>query len=153
MPDINPVWREELWIGTEYSNSSWTYKKLCAGIQGAPWSSNEQIQQYFFMCGNGFAHNEVTGIAPEIQVTGRRVVGDDAQDYIMSKQFALGANRKSSVKYIANGKQYIANCTICDIVCFGGESTDGSPFSCNIRLNGAPTVTDYPPAQTVTNPQ
>lgn len=140
MPDINAVWQDELWIGTAFSTNTWTYKKLCAGIQGAPWSANEQIQQFFFMCGEGFAHNEVTGMAPEIQVTGRRVVGDDAQDYVVGTQFTLGSGRKSSVKLISNGKQYIADCTICDVVCFGGNSTDGAPFSFNIRLNGKPTV-------------
>ena len=148
MPDINPVWEESLSIGTAFANDAWTYSPVCAGIQGTPWSSNEQIQQYFFMCGEGHAHNEVTGIAPEIQVTGRRVVGDTAQDYIVSKQFTLGKGRKSSLKLVANGKQYVCDCTICDVVCFGGETTDGSPFSFNIRLNGKPTVTDYTPAQT-----
>ena len=146
MPDINPVWQDELWIGTAYSTNTWTYKKVCAGIQGAPWSNNEQLQQYFFMCGNGFADNEVTGAAPEINVTGRRVVGDDAQDYIVGKQFSFGANRKSSVKLISNGKQYVCDCTICNIVVLGGQATDGSPFSFDIRLNGAPMVTEYPPA-------
>lgn len=142
MPDINAVWEDELYIGTAYSNSAWTYSKVCAGIQGSPWSANEQIQQFFFMCGEGFAHNEVTGMAPEIQVTGRRVVGDDAQDYVVGKQFTLGKDRKSSVKLISNGKQYVADCTICDVVCFGGNSTDNAPFSFNIRLNGKPTATD-----------
>ena len=144
MPDIKPVWSEQLWIGTAYTNNAWTYSALCAGIQGAPWANNEQIQQYFFMCGEGFAHNEVTGAAPEITVTGRRVVGDAAQDFVAGLAFALGANRKSSVKYIANGKQYIADCTICDVVILGGQATDGAPFSFNIRLNGKPTVSDAP---------
>lgn len=150
MPDINAVWEEKLSIGTAYSNSTWTYAALCAGIQGMPWSGNEQIQQYFFMCGEGYAHNEVTGMAPEIQVTGRRIVGDAAQDYIMGAQFTIGKDRKSSVKYIAGGKQYVCDCTICDVVVFGGNATDGAPFSCNIRLNGKPTVTDAPSSGTST---
>ena len=141
MPDINAVWADSLEIGVSQSQSTWTYAPLCAGIQQFPWSGNEQIQQYFFMCGEGYAHNEVTGMAPEIQVSGRRVVGDTAQDYIVGAQFALGSGRKTSVKYISGGKQYVADATICDVVCFGGSSTDGAPFSCNIRLNGKPTVT------------
>lgn len=141
MPDINAVWADSLEIGVSQSQSAWTYAPLCAGIQQFPWSGNEQIQQYFFMCGEGYAHNEVTGMAPEIQVSGRRVIGDTAQDYIVGAQFTLGSGRKTSVKYTSGGKQYVCDGTICDVVCFGGPSTEGAPFSCNIRLNGKPTVT------------
>ena len=58
---LNPVWANELWIGTEYSSSSWSYAKLCKGIESMQFQPNEQNQQYFFICGEGFAHNEVTG--------------------------------------------------------------------------------------------
>lgn len=139
---LNPVWANEVHIGTAYSSNAWTYKKLCAGIEGMTFNSNEQNQQYFFLCGEGFAHNETTGAAPEIQITGRRIVGDDAQDYIVSKQFALGTDRNSSVKIIAEGKQIVCDCTIGEVVSFGGNSLDVNTFSCTLRLNGEPTVTD-----------
>lgn len=145
---MDAVWVNELYIGTEYTPGSgsaagtWTYSKLCKGIEGMTFNSNEQNQQYFFLCGNGFAHNEVTGGAPELQVTGRRIVGDAAQDYIVGKQFALGADRNSSVKIISGGKQIICDCSIGDVVSFGGQTLDVNSFGCTIRFNGAPTVTD-----------
>lgn len=139
---MDAVWVNELYIGTALSSSTWTYAKLCAGIEGMTFNSNEQNQQYFFLCGGGFAHNEVTGGAPELQVTGRRVVGDTAQDYIAGLQFTLGEDRNSSVKIIAGGKQIICDCSIGDIVSFGGNTLDVNTFSCTIRFNGAPTITD-----------
>ena len=145
---MDAVWVNELYIGTEYTPGSgsaagtWTYSKLCKGIEGMTFNSNEQNQQYFFLCGNGFAHNEVTGGAPELQVTGRRSVGDAAQDYIVGKQFALGSDRNSSVKIISGGKQIICDCSIGDVVSFGGQTLDVNSFGCTIRFNGAPTVTD-----------
>lgn len=142
---MDAVWVNELYIGTSATTATppvWTYAKLCKGIEGMTFNSNEQNQQYFFLCGNGFAHNEVTGGAPELQVTGRRIVGDDAQDYIVGKQFALGADRNSSVKIIAGGKQIICDCSIGDVVSFGGNTLDVNTFSCTIRFNGTPTVTD-----------
>lgn len=145
---MNPVWINELYIGTAYTAGSggaagtWTYSKLCKGIEGMTLNSNEQNQQYFFLCGNGFAHNEVTGSAPEIQITGRRVEGDTAQDYIVGKQFALGTDRNTSVKIIAGGKQIICDCSIGDVVSFGGQTLDVNTFSCTLRFNGTPTVTD-----------
>lgn len=141
---MDAVWVNELYIGTALSGTpaTWTYSKLCKGIEGMTFNSNEQNQQYFFLCGNGFAHNEVTGGAPELQITGRRIAGDAAQDYIVSKQFALGTDRNSSVKIISGGKQIICDCSIGDVVSFGGQTLDVNSFGCTIRFNGTPTVTD-----------
>ena len=139
---FNPVWANEIHIGTSVSSSTWTYAKLCKGIENMSLTANETAQQYFFLCGEGFAHNEVTGGAPEIQISGRRIVGDDAQDFIVSKQFSLGSDRNSSVKIIAEGKQMVCDCTIGNITSFGGQTLDVNAFGCTIRFNGKPVVTD-----------
>ena len=145
---MNANWVNELYIGTEYTagtggaEGTWTYAKLCKGIEGMNFSENEQNQQFFFLCGEGFAHNETTGAAPELVITGRRIVGDAAQDYIAGKQFLLGAERNSSVKIIAEGKQIICDCTIGNITSFGGDTLNVNAFGCTIRFNGKPTVTD-----------
>ena len=147
MSELNPVWENEIWIGTEASTATppvWTYKKLCKGIESVSFTPNEQNQQYFFLCGNGFAHNEVTGGAPELTVTGRRIAGDDAQDFICGKQFALGNDRNTSVKIIAEGKQIICDATIGDVTSFGGNTLDVNSFGCTIRFNGNPTITTAP---------
>jgi len=150
---LNPVWKEKFYIGTEYTagsggaEGSWTYAPLCKGIESVEPTVNEQNQQYFFLCGQGGADNEVTGIAPEYAVSGRRIIGDAAQDHIVSLRYALGDARKSSMKveiYNAAGtlvETIVASCTITDIVDFGGNTTDNEPFSCTLRVNGLPTVT------------
>lgn len=142
---FNPVWANQIEIGTTATTADppvWTYSKLCKGIQGMTFNVNENNQQFNFLCGNGFAHNVVTGAAPEIQITGRRIKGDDAQDYIVGKQFSLGTDRNSSVKITAEGKVITCDCTIGDVVSFGGNTIDVNNFSCTLRLNGVPTVTD-----------
>jgi hypothetical protein len=142
---MNANWVNEIYIGTSATTADppvWTYAKLCKGIESMEFNENEQNQQYFFLCGQGFAHNETTGAAPELVISGRRIVGDDAQDYIASKQFALGTDRNSSVKIVAEGKQIICDCTIGAITSFGGSTLDVNTFGCTIRFNGAPTVTD-----------
>ena len=141
---MDAVWVNELYIGTAESSGTWTYSKLCKGIESMSFSENEQNQQYFFVCGEGFAHNEVTGAAPELVVTGRRIVGDAAQDYICGKQYLLGTDRNSSVKIISGGKQITCDCTIGAITSFGGNTLDVNSFGCTIRFNGKPTVTDAP---------
>ena len=139
---MDAVWVNELYIGTSESNGEWTYSKLCKGVENMTFAENEQNQQYFFVCGQGFAHNETTGAAPELQVSGRRVVGDTAQDYIAGLQFKLGEDRNSSVKIISGGKQIVCDCTIGNITSFGGQTLDINAFGCTIRFNGKPTVTD-----------
>ena len=145
---MNPVWANELYIGTEYTPGSgstegtWTYAKLCKGIESMELSTNEQNQQFFFLCGEGFASNETTGAAPQLTCSGRRIVGDTAQDYIASKQFSLGADRKTSVKVIAEGKQIVCDATIGDLATFGGQTTDVNQFNVTLYFNGKPVVTD-----------
>ena len=139
---MNPNWVNEIYVGTAESSGTWTYAKLCAGIESMEFSENEQNQQYFFLCGNGFAHNEVTGSAPELVISGRRIVGDTAQDYIAGLQFELGSDRNTSVKIIAEGKQIICGATVGAITSFGGSTLDVNAFGCTLRFNGAPTVTD-----------
>lgn len=139
---FNPVWANSIEIGTSESSGTWTYSPLCEGIESMTFNSNEQNQQYFFLCGEGFAHNETTGAAPELQISGRRIVGNAAQDYIAGKQFALGTDRNSSIKITAEGKVITCACSIGDVVSFGGSTLDVNTFSCTIRFNGEPTVTD-----------
>lgn len=145
---MNANWVNELYIGTSYTPGSggaagtWTYAKLCKGIESMEFNENEQNQQYFFLCGEGFAHNETTGAAPELVVSGRRIAGDAAQDYIAGLQYELGTDRNTSVKIIAEGEQIICDATVGAITTFGGSTLDVNAFGCTIRLNGKPTVTD-----------
>lgn len=151
-PNLNPEWTVKMSIGTEFTPGSsgqpgtWTYAQLCAGIESINPSVNEQNQQAFYMCGQGGANNEVTGIAPEYDVSGHRVHGDAAQDYISGLRYKLGQDRKSSMKveiydHTTLVETVTADCTITDIVDFGGNATDLVPFSCKLRVNGLPTVT------------
>ena len=150
MVHINPVWKEKFFIGTELSTGStptWTYSPLCEGITGITPSVNETTQTYHFMCGNGGADNEVTAIAPQYAVAGRRIHGNAAQDYIAGLCYALGDDRKSSMKIELYDTSdtlvatIVADCTITDIVDFGGNTEENEPFSCTLRVNGLPTVT------------
>ena len=142
---MDAVWVNELYIAiapaaTEGGEPTWA--KLCKGIEGMTFTENEQNQQYFFICGEGFAHNETTGAAPELAITGRRIVGDAAQDYIAGMQFKLGTDRNSQAKVISGGKQMVCACSIGGITSFGGNTLDVNAFGCTIRFNGKPVVTD-----------
>jgi hypothetical protein len=142
---MNANWVNQIEIGTSATTADppvYTYSKLCKGIEGMEFAENEQNQQFFFLCGEGFANNETTGAAPELTITGRRIVGDAAQDYIAGLQFKLGSDRRTSVKITAEGKVITCDCTVGAITSFGGQTLDVNAFGCTIRFNGKPTVTD-----------
>lgn len=142
---MNANWVNQIEIGTTATTADppvYTYNKLCKGIESMEFNENEQNQQFFFLCGEGFANNETTGAAPELTITGRRIVGDAAQDYIAGLQFKLGSERRTSVKITAEGKVITCDCTIGGITSFGGQTLDVNAFGCTIRFNGKPTVTD-----------
>ena len=145
MPELPAVWNGDLYIGTAYSNDAWTYNKLCKGVKSFNYNPNEVVKTEHYICGEGGANTEVTGLAPVIPVTCDRVVGDTAQDYIVGLITKLGKDRKSSVKVIQDGVQIICDCTITNIVPFGGNATDLKAFSCEIHLNGIPTVSAVTP--------
>ena len=78
------------------SEPSETYSPLCDGIDNLAEALNEVVQQYFFLCDKGFARNHVTGMAPSYTLTGRRIMGDTAQDFIFTKKYGLGADRQTT---------------------------------------------------------
>ena len=142
---MNANWVNKIEIGVSATTADppvYTYADLCKGIESMEFNENEQNQQYFFLCGEGFAHNEVTGAAPELVISGRRIVGDTAQDYIAGLQFKLGSERNTSVKITAEGKEITCNVSVGAITSFGGSTLDINSFGCTLRFNGKPTITD-----------
>lgn len=140
-------------IGTEKSgeapSETWTYSELAEGFDNIAEALNETVQQYFFLSDGGFAKNHVTGMAPAFTLTGRRVIGDAAQDYIFSKKYSLDTERQSSFKLeyadAKGAKQTITcNCTLCNIQEWSGATTDDSAISVEIRFDGKPQKTSAP---------
>ena len=127
-------------------SETWTYAPLEDGWDNLAEALNEVVQQYQFLKNKGFATNHVTGMAPAYTLTGRRVVGDQSQDYIFEKKYGLDTERQSSLKLEYNNaegtKQTITcNCTLCNIQEFSGASTDDSAVSVEIRFDGKPVIT------------
>lgn len=154
MPDtintaLQPVWKTRLFVDVTPSAGTPSYAPLCAGIENMEEAINEQSKQYYFMDGEGFAHNEVNAMAPTFSLQGRRVHGDAAQDFIEGLKYAPAEARKTSIQLISTqtigstDKMLTITCpaTITSISTFGGTARDNSPFHVTFSLNGKPTVT------------
>ena len=137
-------------IGVSENTGVWTYAELDATWDNLTEALNEVIEQWFPAASAGFADNEVTGMAPVYTLTGKRIIGNTAQDYLFSKKYSLGTNRRSSLRITkarADGTNHTVTCpcTFCNLVEIAGASTNGSQFSAELRLNGAPTLSDTLP--------
>lgn len=140
-------------IGTvksgEAPSETWTYSELMNGFDNIAEALNETVQQYFFLSDGGFSKNHVTGMAPAFTLTGRRVLGDPAQDYIFSKKYGLDTERQSSFKLEytdAEGatQTITCDCTLCNIQEWSGATTDDSAISVEIRFDGKPKASSTP---------
>lgn len=146
---LQPVWRTKLSIDTAPTGGP-TWSELRAGIENIEEAVNDQTKQYFFMGDEGFAHNEVNGMAPTFTLSGRRVMGDAAQDYIDGKKYATAEERKTRVKLESSctvgstTKTVTVTCpaTMTAISTIGGATTDNSAFSVTFSLNGKPERTE-----------
>lgn len=132
-------------INTAASGASAVYSELADGIDNIAEALNEVVQQYFFLKDNGFAQNHVTGMAPAWTLTGRRVLGDAAQEFIFGNKYGLDTNRQTTFKLeytnASNATVTITvPCTICNIQEFSGATTDDAAISFEIRFDGHPTV-------------
>ena len=140
-------------IGTQKSGEApsvtWTYSPLLAGIDNIAEALNETVQQYFFMADAGYARNHVTAMAPAFTLTGKRIMGDPAQEFIFGAKYGLDTGRQSSFQLEntnAEGKKVTAtcDCTICNIQEWSGATSDDSAISFELRFDGKPKVTTTP---------
>lgn len=135
----------ELEIDTTPFASSRTWVPVCDGFNNLTEALNEQVQEYFFLCGKGFGSDEVTGIHPAIQLTGVRKIGDAAQDFIFGNRLNLMEARKTNLRLsLANADgtvtRYTNKVTMKNVSSFGGATTDGAAVSVDFSFNGRPVV-------------
>ena len=130
-----------------------TWAVFGEGIENLAEALNEVVQQYFFFARKGYADNYVTGMAPAYTCTGRRIIGDPAQDWIFNpaRKFGLMAERNTNFRLSvgqADGtvSQITCGVTIANVTDLGGATTDGSAVSFEVRFNGKPTLATITPS-------
>lgn len=133
----------ELEIDTTPFASARTWAPVCDGFNNLTEALNEQVQEYFFLCGKGFGSDEVTGIHPVISLTGVRKIGDAAQDFIFGNRLNLMEGRKTYLRLsLANADgtvtRYTNRVTMKNVSSFGGATTDGAAVTVDFSFNGRP---------------
>lgn len=144
-------------IDTTPNGQQRTWEQFGNGIENFSEALNEVVQQYFFFADKGYARNYVTGMAPAYTCTGRRIIGDPAQDYIFdaARKYGLMVERNTNFRISvgnADGtiNQIVCPVTLANMTDLGGGTTDGSAVSFEVRFNGKPTLTTIAPSSTLT---
>jgi hypothetical protein len=122
-----------------------TWTNVCDGFNNFSEALNDQVQEYFFLCGKCFGTSEVTGIHPTFTLSGVRKIGDPAQDFIFAQRYNLMQGRHTNIRYsIMDGAgtvtRYTVPVTMTNMQAFGGATTDGSAVSVDFAFNGRPLV-------------
>ena len=138
----------ELEINTTPDLSTPTYAVLGDGINNLSEALNEVKQQMYYLINKGFGQTEITAMHPAITLTGNRLHGDTAQNYIFGLKYQLGSARKTDIKIkVLNPEDstqvysnYTASVTVCDIQELSGATENGSDISFTLEFNGSPTA-------------
>lgn len=134
-------------ISTAESGGTETWAALGEGIENMAEALNEVVYSGYYLSNEGFGNSEITGMQPVVTVSGKRIVGDAAQDYIFdpARKYGLGDKRKSKLKLTMVGKtdNVVITCpiTIANVQELSGNTQDGSAISFEMRFNGKPEVT------------
>lgn len=120
------------------------FARLGAGFDNMQEALNEVVRQYRFLSDEGFSRSRVTGLAPVWTLTGRRVWGDPAQDFIFSKKYEIGSGRETQarVTYSAAGRQYeiTFDCVLANLQELGGAADDNSAVTVELHVCGKPVL-------------
>ncbi len=133
--------------------ASRTYVRLAEGIATVETSMNEVNDQQSFYADEGYASTRKTGGQLILTVSGSRVTGDAAQDFIAGLIGAFGDDAISNVRLTSSdGEVKSGSATFTSIVAGGGDAGSIGAFSCEIHVNGKPSITPRSgaPALTVT---
>ena len=132
----------------DLNNGKWAW--LAGGISGATVSSNETTANDQYYDGDGYGDTDVTAKRDSIAMSGNRKIGDPAQDFIASKQEAIGNSLRTRLIWIRNGQVVVASVTLTNIVSTGGSANAKQTFSVTLNLNGRPRTVNGKLTMTVT---
>ncbi len=139
-------------IDTTPDGASRTWVRLGKGIASVVEGLNDNVDQTPYIDGNGYGSSDVIGKQYIVTVSGNRVYGDPAQDYIASKKLLLGDEVKTNYKmYNQYGDLIQIGVTIANVVDGGGDAQGKVEFSFELHGNGEPADTPAVAAAALTS--
>ena len=119
-----------------------TEVQLGKGFESIEQSLNEVIAQTYYLGDEGWGTSDVTGGQLTVTLSGKRIVGDPAQDYIFGADmvYAFGEARKTKFRMTDGVNEISGAVTLVNPMVTGGAVQEGSACSVEMHFNGKPTV-------------
>lgn len=139
---INYEYQLQIMTGVkEDSGTTPDYKTVAAGFDNIAESLNEVLYQSNFLSDEGWGSSYVTGGQIIVTLTGVRVKGDPAQDYIFSSDVMLGFGIARQTVFrivLPEGGAIYCPATLAKITRSGGAANQPTAISVEIHFNGKP---------------
>lgn len=120
-----------------------TMEEIAEGISDFEPDPNDEVDQAFYLSGEGHADSDVTGQQLIISFEGHRYLGDPAQDFIYEKVNKVGKARRTKFKWTKpSGEEIEGNVTLANITGPSGPANEKGSISFEVHFNGKPTVTE-----------
>ena len=131
-------------LDSDKDKASWA--KLLRGISTITPSAADTTDATPYWDGEGFVDTEVTGKNITFALSGHRVMGDPAQDYVASHFLDIGDKLRTLARWTDPAGNVVESvATLTSIVPFGGAANVKQTFSFTLAFNGKPR---YTPATT-----
>lgn len=127
-------------LGSDKEKAEWA--KLLRGINTITPSAADTTDATPYWDGEGFTDTEVTGKNITFALSGHRVMGDPAQDYVASHFLDIGDKLRTLARWTDPAGNVVESvATLTSIVPFGGAANVKQTFSFTLALNGKPSYT------------
>ena len=134
----------KLKINTTPKGTTKTMAEINKGFNNLSKALNEALWQGSFLGDGGWGSTYVTGGQMTFTLTGVRIIGDAAQDYIFSDAVKnnFGSARATDFEIgYPNGDKLTGDVTLAKITEGGGDSGSPDAITVEIHFNGKPTLT------------
>lgn len=141
-------------INTTPQGGSETMAEIKKGFDNVSEALNEALYQGSFLGDSGYGSSFVTGGQLIVTLTGVRMIGDAAQDYIFSDEvyYNWGKARETKVEMTCpDGAAITCPVTLAKISRSGGAANSATTVSVEIHFNGKPEITDSETLKTEKN--
>ena len=130
-----------------------TLTRLANGIDTFEETNNETKETKMYYNNEGYGATISTNKSMTWTASGDRIKGDPAQDFIAELYYKLGGELETDYEsYDSEGNKISGDCSVTDIIKFGGGAGEISPFGATINGNGKPAITYATAAVDFTTP-
>lgn len=143
MPEITLNYDYAFKINTTPESETQTMAEIKKGFDNVSESLNEVLYQGSFLGDGGYGSSFVTGGQLTVTLTGVRMIGDPAQDYIFGDAvyYNWGKARETDIEMTCpDGTAITCPVTLAKISRGGGAANSATTVSVEIHFNGKPTI-------------